>query len=128
MDYSVVFSGKVHDGFTVEQVRQNIAALFRTDDATRLDQLFSGSPVVLKKGLDEDRARKYQQTLLKAGAVCELRQAGAAPLPTPAAAPALVLDLGLATVPSASRPSAPAAAPRLALARLQVQEPHSPAD
>ena len=132
MDYSVVFSGKVHDGFTVEQVRQNIAALFRTDDATRLDQLFSGSPVVLKKGLDEDRARKYQQTLLKAGAVCELRQAGAAPLPTPAAAPALVLEDPFLPI-VAKRPDAPAPAvtEQLAytsLAGLKLGEMDTPAE
>lgn len=84
MDHSVVFSGQIREGVAHEQVRNNFARLFRLDDEHKLNQLFSGKPVVLKKGLSADEARKYEQALLKAGAICEVRQTGAAPVPVPA--------------------------------------------
>lgn len=106
MDYSVIFAGRIHEEYSLKQVRQNLAALFRTNDVALLDLLFSGKPAVLKKGLSEQEARKYQDTLLRAGAICELRQAGQAPqreptqaqapvvaaAPVPASPPAFVLE------------------------------------
>jgi hypothetical protein len=70
--YRIVFHGKIHPGHTLEQVRERLGKLFRIDDSERLDKLFSGSPVTIKKSLDETGARKYLAALDKAGALVEI--------------------------------------------------------
>jgi hypothetical protein len=109
MEYSVIFSGAIHEDFSRRQVRQNLATLFRTDDADRLERLLSGAPVVLKKGLTEAEAARYQQTLLRAGAICELCPA-AEPPPAPAVTSAAFLleDPMLPAVRPAMAEAAPA--------------------
>lgn len=71
--FQVVFRGQVAEGFTVAQVRERLAEQFRLS-AERLDALFSGRPVVLKKGLDQAGAERLQKMFGKAGAVCEIRE------------------------------------------------------
>jgi|GEM_PF-2286328 hypothetical protein len=70
--YRIVFHGKVRDGHEVASVREQLARLFRIEDSERLDKLFSGSPVTIKKSLDEAGARKYITALEKAGAEVEV--------------------------------------------------------
>lgn len=71
--FQVVFRGQVAEGLTVTQVRERLAEQFRLS-AERLDALFSGRPVVLKKGLDQAGAERLQNIFGKAGAVCEIRE------------------------------------------------------
>ena len=70
--YRIVFRGKVRDGHEAESVREQLGKLFRIEDSERLDKLFSGSPVTIKKSLDEAGARKYLAALEKAGAEVEV--------------------------------------------------------
>lgn len=70
--YRIVFHGKVCDGHEVASVREQLGKLFRIEDSERLDKLFSGSPVTIKKSLDEAGARKYMAALEKAGAEVEV--------------------------------------------------------
>lgn len=70
--YRIVFHGKVCDGHEVASVREQLGKLFRIEDSERLDKLFSGSPVTIKKSLDEAGARKYMAALEKAGAEVEI--------------------------------------------------------
>jgi len=70
--FEVVFDGKLVEGASVDQVKQNVATLFRVEVA-KVERLFSGERVVIKKGIDEAAAKKYQLALLKAGAVCTPR-------------------------------------------------------
>ena len=110
MEYSVIFSGVIHEDFSRKQVRQNLATLFRTDDTDRLDRLLSGTPVVLKKGLSEAEATRYQQTLLRAGAMCELRPSAEPAPPVTKSAAFLLEDPMLPVVPSPAAEAAPAPA------------------
>ncbi|GAA3911676.1 hypothetical protein [Litoribacillus peritrichatus] len=71
-DFEVVFQGKVLIGADEQQVRKNIARMFKADDA-KLATLFSGRTVVIKTGLDEATAKKYIQAMKKAGANAEIR-------------------------------------------------------
>ena len=71
--FDLVFSGRTVPGADSAQVRARLAALFKTDEAS-IERLFSGKRYVLKKGLDEAAARKYQAALDRAGAQCELVQ------------------------------------------------------
>ncbi len=103
--FAVVFAGQLVEGARPEQVKANFAQLFKVDMA-RIEPMFGGKPVTIKKGVDEATAKKYQQALLQAGAVCQvvdLAAPQAAAPSTPAARPA--------EVPAAPAPAAaPAAA------------------
>ena len=92
--YRIVFRGKVRDGHEAESVREQLGKLFRIEDSERLDKLFSGSPVTIKKSLDEAGARKYLAALEKAGAEVE---AGAGFVR--AAAPAGLRGIRIVTAP-----------------------------
>lgn len=129
-DYGVVFAGQLREGVRPEEARANLARLLRIEDPARLDRLFSGKPVVIKKGLDADQARRYEAALRQAGVVCELRRAApASPAPAtpPAAAPAPAraapppAPSGLALAPLADEAAAPAPArPALSLEPLAL--------
>lgn len=51
--------------------RENLARLFK-QPVERLEKLFSGERVVIKRGLDEATAQKYRDALRQAGAICAL--------------------------------------------------------
>jgi hypothetical protein len=76
--YAVVFTGRLVDGAAPEQVKARFAQLFKVDVA-KVAPMFTGRPVTIKKGLDEATARKYQQALQQAGAVCEVVDQAAPP-------------------------------------------------
>jgi hypothetical protein len=112
MDHSIVFKGEVRQGLTGEEVRSNLARLFKLEPGAQIDRLFSGRPVTLKKGLSAEQAQKYADGLLRAGAVCEIVSTRA-DAPHAAARP----TVATATV-------APVAAPGLAgLSLLPVEKP-----
>lgn len=103
--FEVVFEGRTAAGADPAQVRANVARLFKTDTA-RIEHLFSGQRVVIKKGLDESTARNYQAALAKAGAIVDVVQAGAAVAPAAPSVPAAP-SAGPASVKSAGPPQAP---------------------
>ncbi len=72
--FDVVFRGDIAPGETLPVVRQRLGELFRLDE-TRLAQLFSGRPVVVKRGLTAEEGERYRQTLERAGALVTLRAA-----------------------------------------------------
>lgn len=69
--FDVVFQGRIGAGRDPAEVRVNLAQLFKTD-AARIEGLFGGHRVVLKKGVDAAAGRNYQAALTKAGAETEL--------------------------------------------------------
>ena len=73
--FEVAFSGAVRDGEDPAQVRANVGKMFNAD-ADKLDQLFSGKRIVIKKNIDQATAAKYQTALNRAGAECEVRPMG----------------------------------------------------
>jgi hypothetical protein len=70
--YEIAFSGQIADGADLEQVKQNVARVFKADDQ-RLAQLFSGKRVLIKREVDALTMAKYRGAFEKAGAVCEIR-------------------------------------------------------
>ena len=69
--YDVVFEGHLVEGADPGVVRDNVAALFKTAPG-KLDKLFSGKRFVIKSRVGEQTARKYQQAMRKAGALCNI--------------------------------------------------------
>jgi len=70
--YEVAFSGQIKAEADLEHVKAKVAAMFKAD-ATKLERLFSGQRMVIKKNIDQATAKKYQMALDNAGAVCEVK-------------------------------------------------------
>jgi len=81
-NFEVVMNGVCVPGQEPATVRANVARLFKTTP-DKVAALFSGQLVVIKRGLDEATAVKYQAALRQAGAMAQVREA--APQPSPAA-------------------------------------------
>ncbi|WP_370981097.1 hypothetical protein [Agaribacterium sp. ZY112] len=71
--YDLVFSGQLARGAELAEAKRNIAQLFKIADA-KVEQLFSGKEVVLKKGISFDVATKYRVAIKRAGCLVELRE------------------------------------------------------
>ena len=65
--YDVVYAGAILAGFTEGQVKSNFIERLKIPES-KVDRLFSGKRVTLKKSLEKDRAEKWQSNLLKIGA------------------------------------------------------------
>ncbi len=74
ISYEVVFRGDVVPGQSIVDVKQRLGELFSADPA-RIDGMFSGRPVVIKRGLDQSTAERYQASMHRAGAVVDIRPA-----------------------------------------------------
>lgn len=89
-EFDIVFRGDIVMGHQLTDVKQRLQQLFKAD-AAKIDALFTGRPVPLKRNLDEATATKYREVLQKAGARVEICAAGsinfAPPAPVAARAP-----------------------------------------
>ena len=70
--YEIVFNGELAEGAERDTVITNLAGLFKTSN-DKIARLFGGGEFILKSNLDEANAKRYQKTLHKAGAVCQIR-------------------------------------------------------
>ena len=61
-----MFRGDIIAGFMLQDVKRNLQAVFKADDA-RIERLFTGKPTSLKSGLSHQEAMRYQVVLKKAG-------------------------------------------------------------
>lgn len=68
-EYQVLFEGRLTGERPLDEVKRNLAALFKMK-AEQVDALFTGKPVVIKRDIDQATALKYQAAFKKAGAVC----------------------------------------------------------
>lgn len=69
--FDLVFRGDIVLGQPLGEVKQRLQQLLKTD-AAKIEKLFSGRPVALKRGLDRATGEKYQKVLHKAGAQVSL--------------------------------------------------------
>lgn len=122
-EFDIIFRGDIVFGHQLAEVKLKLQQLFKAD-AAKIDSLFSGRPVPLKRNMDEATAQKYRDALIKAGAMVEIcpsdtSPANAAPKPAPAprraseaAAPTEVVwtlaPLGSDLLPARERPPQPA--------------------
>ncbi len=65
--FKIVFDGALMPQTPLETAKENLARLFKSD-ASKIEALFSGQPVVLKRDLSDDEAEKYLRALHGAGA------------------------------------------------------------
>lgn len=103
--FNLVFNGELVAGASPDAVKQNLAKLFKLDPA-RVEAMFSGKPVVLKKDADQATAMKFRAVLRQAGAQVRMEPVGA--VEEVSAAPAPPVEQ------VAQEPAAPVTAPALA--------------
>lgn len=93
--FDIIFRGDIVFGHQLVDVKARLQQLFKAD-AAKVEALFSGRPVPLKRGLDQASAQKYKEALVKAGAQVDIVPAGEtkpAPVVQPVVAAAPVLNL-----------------------------------
>ena len=70
-EYQIVFEGKLSGERPLDEVKRNLAALFKMK-SEQVDALFTGKAVVIKRDIDQATAVKYQAAFKKAGALCSV--------------------------------------------------------
>jgi len=65
--FKIVFSGELMPDVALETVKDNLSRLFKSDGA-RINALFSGSAIEIKRNLSESEADQYLSALQRAGA------------------------------------------------------------
>ena len=129
--YKLIFSGDLLPGHEPAEVRQRLIGALRVPPE-KADRLFSGKPVVIKRGLDHDKAQAYRRKLASMGVGIKVEAdqpaappptppVEATPTPPPLAQSAAELALEpLAPAPDAAPPEAiPAPAPAPAVAEVE---------
>lgn len=79
--FEIAFSGRIAEGAELETVKLHIAKIFKAD-AARMEQLFSGKRMIIKRSVDASTAAKYRGAFEKVGAICEVMAVGSAPAAT----------------------------------------------
>lgn len=133
----LIFAGEVLEGFQAAEVRRTVGERLKLDDA-RLDKLFSGAQVIIKRGLTAPVANQWVAQFRAMGAKLHVRDeplalhpAMATPAAPPAvsapapAAPRLVTPppMVLTPIAEAAVPAPPAASEGLSL--LPLGDPHA---
>jgi hypothetical protein len=86
-EFDIIFRGDIVFGHQLVDVKLRLQQLFKAD-AAKVDALFSGRPVPLKRGLDLTSAEKYKDALIRAGAQVDIVAAGETkPVSAPVARP-----------------------------------------
>ena len=80
--FDVIFRGDILPGFQLLQVKQDMRQLFKADEA-RIQALFTGGAVPLKRGVDAAAASRYQQVLARVGADARVVPAGSVKVAPP---------------------------------------------
>ncbi len=123
-EFDIIFRGDIVFGHQLAEVKLKLQQLFKVD-AAKIDALFTGRPVPLKRNLDEATANKYRDVLLKAGAMVEVCSSDKSPANAPAkpvapvrsqpvvpVAPAYaawtLAPIGADLLPASERPAKPA--------------------
>ncbi|MES9965517.1 MAG: hypothetical protein ABW116_18475 [Candidatus Sedimenticola sp. 20ELBAFRAG] len=70
--YDIYFSGQIIEGNDPDEVKQKIARMFKAD-TDRVERMFSGKPVRIKSGVDQETAVKYRSAFKNAGALIDIK-------------------------------------------------------
>ena len=99
--FTLIYRGEVNEGQHAAVVRKRLQALLKLDDG-RMDRLFSGQPVALKKSVDQATAARFQAAFKKAGAVLRVSRAQPAAEPQEEAAATPQTPDALSVLPAGS--------------------------
>jgi hypothetical protein len=65
--YAIFFTGEAQENITIDQLKINLSKLFKTEQS-KLEKIFIGKAVCVKKNVTIEVAKKYQQAMINAGA------------------------------------------------------------
>lgn len=65
--YDLSYRGLLSPGADLQEVRQRLGVIFKLKEA-RLDRLFTGRPVIVKRGVDSATAAQFERLFAQAGA------------------------------------------------------------
>lgn len=99
--YHVIFSGKLCEGFERAQVKQTLAASLKLPPA-KLEQVFDGKPLVLKRTASAEEAKRLVAGLARLGAEATIRTTEAAAAKTPRETAPKVVAATLPELPASS--------------------------
>jgi hypothetical protein len=71
LSFRIIFEGKIKDGEDLEQVKVRLAKLFNKRPG-KIDSLFTGEAITIKKKLDYRTAYKYKLAIEQAGGLCRV--------------------------------------------------------
>ncbi|MFK5894711.1 MAG: hypothetical protein QM504_15940 [Pseudomonadota bacterium] len=71
--YTIYFTGEAQQHIKIGQLKENLCLLFKTD-LSRIEKMFIGKPVIVKKAISAEKVKKYQQALIKAGAKVVIKE------------------------------------------------------
>ena len=73
--FKIVFQGRCHEDYDESQVKEVLSDILNLNNK-KLNQLFSGQRVIVKKEIDYETAQKYQNIFENAGAICKIESTG----------------------------------------------------
>lgn len=111
-EFDIIFRGDIVLGHQLGDVKARLQQLFKTD-AAKVDVLFTGRPVPLKRNLDELTANKYREMLQKAGAQVDVCPSGSINFAPPAERPEPVRRAVWSLAPIGAYLLVPAERPKL---------------
>jgi hypothetical protein len=131
-EFDIIFRGDIVFGHQLSDVKMRLQQLFKAD-AAKVDALFSGRPIPLKRGLDQASAEKYKEALIRAGAQVDIVKAGvtktvSAPVIKSTATPSAVEPLSLAQRIERQAAAEQEAAEKAALKREQDEREQAARD
>ncbi len=76
-NYRIIFYGRLVEGYSVDQVADNLARIFKQNlkdarQAARIGRILSGQPFVIKNQLTVNEADKYCDAMRNIGAQCQV--------------------------------------------------------
>ena len=71
--YRIIFNGTIAAGQVPADVRKRLSQIFKLDK-DHVEQLLSGSRLILKRNLSQETALKYKQVFDQSGAVCSIER------------------------------------------------------
>ncbi|MEQ9463466.1 MAG: hypothetical protein RJQ10_07375 [Haliea sp.] len=126
--FNLSFRGEILPGHDPEAARRNFSRLFAIRDPQRIEQFFSGTPVVLRRNLDPTKAASWQLRMRGLGLQAELikhikeTEAPVPPPPAPRQAPPAPAPRQVPPAPPPPQ-AAPTPAPRRAPPEPTPQRP-----
>ena len=69
--YKLIFKGQIIEGNKIEDVKTRIADYFKISEE-KIEHLFSGRPILIRKNVDFITGRRIQNIFQKAGAICRM--------------------------------------------------------
>lgn len=71
--YDISYGGKIAEGHNIEEVKRNLASIFKTNPG-KIEGFFAGKTSVVKRNITYDSAMRYKMAFETAGAVCGVEE------------------------------------------------------